>query len=62
MPVFELLRRESDVREFAAGETIFVEGDPGDCMYAVLDGEVTVSKGGRTWSASGREASSARWR
>jgi Cyclic nucleotide-binding domain len=27
---------------FDAGETIFRQGDPGDCMYAVIEGEVEV--------------------
>ncbi len=47
MPVFDLLRHESDVRALAAGEVIFAEGQPGDCMFAVLDGEVAIQKNGR---------------
>lgn len=27
---------------FDAGDTIFRQGDPGDCMYAVIEGEVEV--------------------
>jgi hypothetical protein len=27
---------------FSPGETIFRQGDPGDCMYAVIEGEVEV--------------------
>jgi CRP-like cAMP-binding protein len=46
MAVFELLRRESDVRSFQAGDIIFAEGDAGDCMFAVLDGEVSIEKHG----------------
>jgi CRP/FNR family transcriptional regulator, cyclic AMP receptor protein len=46
MAVFELLRRESDVRSFKGGEIIFAEGDEGDCMFAVLDGEVSIEKRG----------------
>lgn len=47
MPIFEILRNEPDARTYAAGETIFREGDPGDGMYAVLEGEVEIRKGGR---------------
>jgi CRP-like cAMP-binding protein len=47
MAIFELLRREPDVREFAAGEIVFVDGEPGDCMFAVLEGEVAIKKEGR---------------
>lgn len=39
---FKLLRNEKDVRTFAAGETIFSKGDPGDVMYAVIEGEVDI--------------------
>ncbi len=46
MAVFELLRREPDVRTFRAGETVFAEGDAGDCMFAVIDGEVAIQKNG----------------
>jgi CRP/FNR family cyclic AMP-dependent transcriptional regulator len=32
---------------FAAGDVIFAEGDKGDAMYVVRNGEVTVERGGR---------------
>lgn len=48
MPVFDLLRHESDIRALAAGEVIFAEGQPGDTMFAVLDGEVAIQKNGKT--------------
>jgi len=44
MPIFELLKNEPDVRAFAAGDEIFAEGQPGDCMFAVLQGEVEIRK------------------
>jgi len=47
MAIFELLRREPDIRSFKSGETIFSEGDAGDCMFAVLSGEVGIQKGAR---------------
>jgi CRP/FNR family cyclic AMP-dependent transcriptional regulator len=47
MPGFDLLLREPDVREFAAGEIIFAEGELGDCMFAVLEGEVAIKRQGK---------------
>lgn len=44
MSVFELLRNEPDVRTFTAGEVIFAEGQAGDCMFAVLEGEIEIRK------------------
>ena len=46
MAIFEMLRREPDVRRFQAGETLFHEGDAGDCMFAVLEGEVEIERSG----------------
>ncbi|MGB8167011.1 MAG: ATP-binding protein [Chthoniobacteraceae bacterium] len=39
----------SDVRlmRFAKDEVIFKEGEPGDCLYLVVDGAVRISKSGR---------------
>ncbi len=34
---------EPCIREFKAGEVIFEEGDPGDGLYAILDGMVRIS-------------------
>lgn len=34
--------------DLAAGETLFREGDPGDCLYIVVEGELRVSSGDRT--------------
>ena len=36
---------------FAAGQTIFTEGEPGDAMYVVIAGEVTITRAG-AWIAS----------
>ena len=44
MPVFDILRNEPDVRSFAAGDVIFAEGQAGDSMYAVIDGEIEIRK------------------
>jgi CRP-like cAMP-binding protein len=48
MSTLALLRNEGDTRTFAAGETIFVEGDEGRHMYVVLEGTVRLSVTGRT--------------
>jgi CRP-like cAMP-binding protein len=34
--------------DLAAGETLFREGDPGDCLYIVVEGELRVSSRDRT--------------
>ena len=34
-------------RAFAAGETIVREGEPGDLLYVILEGEVRIERGGR---------------
>lgn len=40
-----LFRDTEDARHFQAGATICVEGEPGDVMYVVLDGEVDIRVG-----------------
>lgn len=42
MTNLDILRREPDIRSYKSGETIFKAGDPGDCMYAVVDGVVEI--------------------
>jgi CRP/FNR family cyclic AMP-dependent transcriptional regulator len=42
MPTFPILRHEPDTRSFKQGETIFREGDPADCMFAVIEGAVEI--------------------
>ncbi len=37
-----LVRFAEDYRSFTRGETIFTQGDAGDCMYAIKEGEVDV--------------------
>lgn len=47
MRTMEILKREADVRIFSAGQPIFAEGEPGDVMYAVLQGEVEILRAGK---------------
>jgi CRP-like cAMP-binding protein len=49
-----LFRDAADSREFAAGETIFVEGEPGTLMYVVIEGSVRLSVTGRTLEKVGK--------
>jgi CRP/FNR family cyclic AMP-dependent transcriptional regulator len=39
---FNLLRNSPDFKSFAAGQTIFKQGDPGDVMYVVQEGEIDI--------------------
>jgi CRP-like cAMP-binding protein len=43
----ELFRNEKNITSYRAGETIFRQGDLGDYMYVVLDGEVDIFANGR---------------
>lgn len=49
MPVrLDVFRHEdAEVESYEAGKVIFAEGDPGDCMYVVLEGQVELRIGGR---------------
>ena len=38
----DLFAREMKRREFKAGEMLFQEGDPGDEMYVVVSGAVSI--------------------
>lgn len=46
--LLNLFRNAKNVRTASAGETIFSEGEPGDVMYVVLEGEVEIQVGGET--------------
>jgi CRP-like cAMP-binding protein len=46
MPTFDILRREADIRSFKQGETNFKAGDPGDCMFVVVEGAVKIDLAG----------------
>lgn len=48
MVTFDVFKNEPNVRTFSNGEKIFSEGDPGDYMFAVIEGVVEIRKAGRT--------------
>jgi len=47
MPQIDLFRNEPDLRSYPAGQVIFSDGQPGDFMFALLEGEVNIEKQGR---------------
>ena len=42
-----ILRGEKDIRHFAGGQPVFVEGAAADGMYAVIEGEVQIIMDGQ---------------
>ena len=53
MPSFNLFNNEPDIRVVTAGQVIFAEGQPGDLMYAVIEGEVEIKRQGVTLATIG---------
>ena len=47
MVEIHLFKSSPDAYEVEAGESLFTEGEPGDVMYAVIEGQVEVTLGGR---------------
>ena len=45
MNLINLFRNEQNITIFAAEETVFTEGEPGDRLYIVLEGEISLSVG-----------------
>jgi len=45
-PALETLARELEPVAVQSGTVLMQEGDPGDCYYAVADGELSVTKAG----------------
>jgi CRP-like cAMP-binding protein len=43
----DILRNERETRSFDAGQVIFQAGEPGDCMFVVLEGQVELSVRGQ---------------
>src|SRR4028119_1625006 len=42
-----IFQRQPDPKVFSAGQVIFEEGQPGDFMYGILEGEVEVLVNGK---------------
>ncbi|MHC5613430.1 MAG: Crp/Fnr family transcriptional regulator [Nostoc sp.] len=42
-----IFQKKSDPKAFSAGQVIFEEGDPGDYMYGILEGEVNILVNGK---------------
>lgn len=42
MTTIGILRNKGDQQHFASGQTIFSEGEPGDVMYVIAEGELEV--------------------
>jgi CRP-like cAMP-binding protein len=50
---FNLFQRAHDVERFDAGSVIFSKGDPGDRMYVITGGSVSIVDGERTIATLG---------
>ena len=48
---FTLFNNEPNTRTVAEGEFVFTEGDPGDFMYALIDGAVHITRNGTVLEA-----------
>ena len=53
MTTINFLKREREIRSFKAGETVFSEGQPGDLMYAVVEGSVQIVLRGKVLETIG---------
>jgi CRP-like cAMP-binding protein len=47
MPKFDMFQKQTDVRSFVSGETIFHQGDPASVMFVVNAGEVEIRLGNK---------------
>lgn len=53
MAKLELFQHAEDYVTFRAGTRIFEEGQPGDSMYAVVEGEVDIVSNGKVLETTG---------
>jgi CRP-like cAMP-binding protein len=56
MNAADLFKHETETTNLSAGEILFREGDPGDCMFVLLEGAMDVVVGGEIVESSGRGA------
>jgi len=47
VPSFTYFANERDIRVFKPGDVIFADGDVGEHMFAVLEGDVEIRRGDR---------------
>jgi len=52
-PTIDLFRNSKDFESFSAGQTIFQEGQPGEAMYVVIEGEVDIVVRGKVINVIG---------
>ena len=52
MNLAKLFEHSKHAKDYAAGTTIFAQGEPRDVMYVVLAGEVDLRRGGRTFETA----------
>ena len=48
MDLANLFENSKYAKDYPAGTTVFAQGDPGDVMYVVLEGQIDLQRGGRT--------------
>jgi len=58
----DLFRQETDTLQLAPGDFLFQEGEKGDKMYVLLEGEVDVFLAILCWRLPARARSLVRWR
>ena len=51
--ILNIFQDMQNTETFAAGETVFVEGEPGYTMYVVLEGHVEICVGGKMLEVAG---------
>ena len=52
MNLAELFSHETDLQNLVAGETLFIEGEPGELMYVLISGTVEISVHGRVMESA----------
>ena len=53
MTTINIFRHARDVTTFEPGDIVFTQGDPGDFMYAVVNGTVDISRDGKVIESIG---------
>jgi len=47
LPTFNFFRNSPDIADFEPGQLVFKQGEPGDVMYAVVEGRVELTRDGQ---------------